>query len=273
MKQLLCFYISIIKRHPVIVGLLACLAVFLLLRWYPTEMFRQRAANLVAILIGTLVLDSYFLFQTNKTDPIKIFKPKSELILSGISVLTELVWLHFEFSGYNERLIGIPRLIWMVVGLGCMYNLIIALIFLFGFKYKLKDLGFRCAYIWAALPVIFIFGAVSWFFGTWTDINSIIHTYGSPLKTLLIGVFIAALPEEFSRFIWQTRMGVLLRNSAVGWLLASILWCALHYPRIPNCEYLLAILPFGLFWGYVTYRTRSILPSVLIHGTNMWRWC
>lgn len=235
-------------------------------------MFRLRAANLVAILIGALALDSYLLFKTNKTDVVHIFKPKSELILCGASLLIALIWLHLQFSGYNERLTGMPRLVWMILGLSCVFNLTIALVLLFGFKYRLKDLGFRCAYFWTALPVIFIFAAVSWLFGAWSDFHSIMHSFGTPVKTLLVGIASAALPEEFFRFIWQTRLGSLLKNRAVGWLLASMLWSALHYPRIPYPEYLLALLPFGLFWGYVTYRTRSILPSVLIHGTNLWRW-
>jgi membrane protease YdiL (CAAX protease family) len=30
------------------------------------------------------------------------------------------------------------------------------------------------------------------------------------------------------------------------------------------------IVPLGLTWGYLTYRTRGLLPAVLVHGTNFW---
>jgi len=26
----------------------------------------------------------------------------------------------------------------------------------------------------------------------------------------------------------------------------------------------------GLLWGYMTHRTKSLLPAVLVHGFNLW---
>ena len=30
------------------------------------------------------------------------------------------------------------------------------------------------------------------------------------------------------------------------------------------------IVPLGLMWGYITYRTKSLLPATLVHGLNVW---
>jgi hypothetical protein len=30
------------------------------------------------------------------------------------------------------------------------------------------------------------------------------------------------------------------------------------------------IIPIGLMCGYLTHRTKSIIPSVLVHGSNFW---
>ena len=30
------------------------------------------------------------------------------------------------------------------------------------------------------------------------------------------------------------------------------------------------IIPIGLMWGYLTYRTKSLLPATIVHGANFW---
>jgi membrane protease YdiL (CAAX protease family) len=30
------------------------------------------------------------------------------------------------------------------------------------------------------------------------------------------------------------------------------------------------IIPIGLLWGYITWRTKSLFPSVVVHGFNLW---
>lgn len=31
-----------------------------------------------------------------------------------------------------------------------------------------------------------------------------------------------------------------------------------------------SILPLGLMWGYITYRTKSLIRTTLVHGFNVW---
>jgi membrane protease YdiL (CAAX protease family) len=94
----------------------------------------------------------------------------------------------------------------------------------------------------------------------------------------IVSFLMAALPEEFFRMIWQTRLGTLLKNLATGWLIASVVWSFLHVPNFsadaPNILQPLRsafdMVPLGLFWGYATHRSQSILPSICFHGTNFW---
>jgi hypothetical protein len=30
------------------------------------------------------------------------------------------------------------------------------------------------------------------------------------------------------------------------------------------------LIPLGLLWGYMTHRTKSILPATFVHGLNVW---
>ena len=88
----------------------------------------------------------------------------------------------------------------------------------------------------------------------------------------------AALPEEFFRWVWQTRVAACFNNRAAAWLIASVLWATLHAPveyaqshsLAAVATYIMGIVPIGLLWGYLTMRTQSILPSVLLHCVNLW---
>lgn len=86
------------------------------------------------------------------------------------------------------------------------------------------------------------------------------------------------LVEEFLRMALQSRVGVLLGNSAAGWFLAALPWSLLHVPMwyaksgdlSEAFAAALCIVPIGLLWSYVTVRTGSLVPAVLIHGFNLW---
>ena len=76
----------------------------------------------------------------------------------------------------------------------------------------------------------------------------------------------------------QRRIGALLKNVGLGWLLITIIWALMHVPKWYSENHSLTetilssirIIPIGLMWGYINHRTKSILPAMLIHGTNFW---
>ncbi|MFZ1457710.1 MAG: CPBP family intramembrane glutamic endopeptidase, partial [Saprospiraceae bacterium] len=86
-----------------------------------------------------------------------------------------------------------------------------------------------------------------------------------------------ALFEEFSRFVIQSRFEKIIKTSGISILFATTIWAFMHFPvtvykgaNISNTiVYCIQIIPLGFVWGYLTQRTKSILPSTLIHGLNL----
>ena len=154
----------------------------------------------------------------------------------------------------------------------------LALFELFVMKYKWTELGVRLRGFAPALTIVICFvllAVLSRTIGIAFH-GEMMRAHGSVVIPLVAG-FESALSEEFFRFIWQTRLGALLDNSACGWLIASLLWACLHTPQLHGhggwlsaFDFALNIAPTGLLWGYATHRTRSILPSVVLHGLNYW---
>src|SRR5205807_1639891 len=109
--------------------------------------------------------------------------------------------------------------------------------------------------------------------------RSFFHSYGF-WSVLTVGIFQAVFPEEFIRMLLQTRLEKVLRYPGLGFSAASFLWASLHVPMLwsqnPQWTFWRAvcapwtIIPIGLLWGYITHRTKSLLPAILLHGFNLW---
>jgi membrane protease YdiL (CAAX protease family) len=96
----------------------------------------------------------------------------------------------------------------------------------------------------------------------WDEFGSVTSLIGSGL--------LAAFSEEFLRMTWQTRQGALLKNPA-AWFITAWIWSLLHFPNYGSLHSCLEIVPEGLMWGYVMFRTRSLLPTMILHmGNIMW---
>jgi membrane protease YdiL (CAAX protease family) len=95
---------------------------------------------------------------------------------------------------------------------------------------------------------------------------------------LLKGVIGAALFEEFTRFIIQSRFNKVFNSSGISILVASTIWAFMHFPVTyfkssdlsGTLIYCFQIIPLGFLWGYLTHRTKSIVPSTIVHGLNLW---
>jgi membrane protease YdiL (CAAX protease family) len=108
--------------------------------------------------------------------------------------------------------------------------------------------------------------------------HSVIRAWGL-MGLLLTGIVEAALPEEFVRMLLQTRLGSTLKNKGLGFVLATFLWASMHIPigfrdSKAGPWHVIAgawvIMPMGFLWGYITHRTKSLFPSILMHGLNLW---
>jgi membrane protease YdiL (CAAX protease family) len=176
-------------------------------------------------------------------------------------------------SGYT-----IPSAILRLAAVSTVFNIPLVLVLLI-LRYRLGDLGVRFRGFVPVPLVILCFGVPAAGFSPSSLTMKAAYDEAGSIWGLLSGSLgAAALPEEFFRFVWQTRVGAFLHNRAAGWLIASVLWAALHIPNeygdshslAGTLAYTVSIIPLGLLWGYLTMRTGSILPSVLLHGTNVW---
>ncbi len=156
------------------------------------------------------------------------------------------------------------------------------LIYLLFKKYSLKQLGF------ITNPLIYLFlGVIIWgltgLFAYVFNEKGIIWSAGLKelngfLGLLLQGVIGAALVEEFSRFVIQSRLQKVLHTTGMPILIATVIWAFLHFPAnyfkgttlADNLSHCIRIIPIGFVWGYLTQRTKSMMPAVLAHGFNLW---
>tara|TARA_R110002049_G_scaffold63062_1_gene167838 strand:- start:433 stop:954 length:522 start_codon:yes stop_codon:yes gene_type:complete len=146
-------------------------------------------------------------------------------------------------------------------------------------KYTLKELGIlRFNFWYVSLPLIVLIGGVAYLiFPDGLQFQDVLKTNGY-LAFITLGFLTASIPEEITRVLLQTRLYGLLKNKSFAWFSASFVWALFHIPVFmfngsnyyDACISALGILPLGLLWGYLNERYRSILPSVIIHGTNLW---
>jgi membrane protease YdiL (CAAX protease family) len=234
----------------------------------------QAIAYLLAIALSVLAIDAVLLRRPVAVKPLPIRHARAELFIAFLSFLVALAWLCSRFvAAYT-----IPSVILRLAAVSAVFNIPLALAVLI-LRYWPGDLGFRFRGFVPVPLVILCFGVLAAVCSPSSiTLKEAYQEAGSSGGLLWMSFGEAALPEEFFRFVWQTRAEVSLDNRAAGWLMASVLWAVLHMPiafgdshsLTGTLTYALCIVPLGLLWGYLTMRTPSILPSVLLHGLNIW---
>jgi membrane protease YdiL (CAAX protease family) len=247
----------------------------------PTREYLQFAFYLIAVWLGAFLTDLIVLAFPRLAVgfPIKRNKVQEALIILAFTAMALVPLLirygpHWPIHNIFERLAFVGGLFFFTffIGLACVY--------LFVYCYRLSELGVNLRYWYLAVLIHAVFGIItltvapekshwiSWFRseGVWS--------------VLITGVLQAAIPEEFMRMMLMTRIGALVRNSGLGLFVATFLWASLHIPsfssQAPNWTFWRAlvspwgIIPIGMLWGYTTHRTKSLCPSVLLHGFNLW---
>ncbi|MBK7941600.1 MAG: CPBP family intramembrane metalloprotease [Flavobacteriales bacterium] len=146
-------------------------------------------------------------------------------------------------------------------------------------KYKPRELGLRFnSMCWVFLPVLLITAGAAYLADPDDFTVGTLLASEGVLGALVTGFITAGLSEEFVRMALQTRVGAYLRNPPLAWLFATLVWAFLHSPNWyakggDLYEALMGavrIIPLGLMWGYITHRTKSLLPATLVHGMNVW---
>ncbi len=264
-----------VKNNKSISVALLLLALMVVYIGYQSGHLKQSLVYLPALWLCTFIIDLY-LFWKPSQQTFEVKNSKRESLYIILSAILGSVFLLIRFSGHWEQFTGLTKLMVMPLLL-CTFPIALAVIMLV-LKYKPKDLGFRLPFLIPALPVIFIIGLSTYFIAPLNIKFTEAISQEGLLATLFTGIITAALAEEFWRLLAQTRLAVLFNNAALGWLIASIIWAFMHTPKwyyeshnfYETIFGAIRIIPIGLMWGYMTYKTKSIFPAILVHGTNLW---
>jgi len=225
-------------------------------------------------------------FFTKRIPPkneIEVKEPKKELLLIVLFSLLGVVFITINFYlKSNSEQIGF--LIRLPILLGMLFFTVpvgIA-IYLLMKKYKIPQLGIRFKPIEYLLLGLLIWGLTGLFAFIFNKSGILwVEGYkelGGVSGIILQGVIGAGLVEEFSRFVIQSRFERVFRISGFNILFATTIWAFMHFPvnyfkggQVSEIiTYCIQIIPIGFIWGYLTHRTKSIVPATLAHGINLW---
>lgn len=207
-----------------------------------------------------------------------VVRPRAEFLTLSVFVAFSALGMHARF-GVLEGLAPRPaQLVLLVVGMLCLLQ-IVPVLWLAWRGYRANALGVRWTGMSAALACAAVVAATALSVdpagaplvkavraGAWAE-----------LALVIAGAAPQVIAEEVLRLTLQTRIAALTKNAALGWLLATLPWALLHIPAwIDNGDSLqgavggaLRIVPIGLMWGFLTWRTGSIVPALLAHQLNV----
>lgn len=225
-------------------------------------------------------------FFTKRKPPkneIEVKQPKNEMLLillfSLLGVISITINFYLKSSGEQIGfLIRLPVLLgifFFTFPLGIAIYLLVK-------KYKIAQLGLSFKPLSYLLLGLLIWGITGLFAFLFNKSGIIwVEGYkelGGVSGIILQGVIGAGLVEEFSRFIMQSRFDRVFKLNGFNILFATTIWSFMHFPKnffeggqaTDIVIYCIQIIPIGFIWGYLTHRTKSIVPATLAHGLNLW---
>lgn len=273
-------FIKIFKNHYLSIILFSIVSIVVISIAIAKDKWYESLVYLFTIGCSFLIIEFIYFKKRPSNEMWKIKNPKIEtyVIIFCVSVTILLGILRFIVIEDFNSLNIIINIAIKIAALLFIYPILLFIYFKILKKYKFKEIGFSIKYFWIAIPVIICFGLISNFLlPEQVQFTDTIQKHGV-LALITLGFLTAAIPEEFTRMLFQTRLSRILKNKGVGWFIASSIWALAHIPIFYNQSSSfydafitsIGILPIGLFWGYLTERSKSIIPSILIHGTNLW---
>lgn len=266
-------------RHPVVTAAVAAIVVVIVWTAELESNVGRAVAYLAVIALSVGAIDLVLDRSGGRPVPsIRVRGLGLETTVLAVSFLGGLVWLTSRFVWNYRPESAIGRLLWLAMLAATVFNALPAVLLL-ARRYGLGDLGLKPRGLEATPVVMILFaGTATLLFPGATTWRAIVQESGGSVWAVIETALLAAVPEEFFRFAWQTRAGQGLKQPATGWLLASLLWATLHGPKdwdethsvVQTLTGIANIVPLGLLWGYLTHRTGSFLPSVVLHATNVW---
>jgi len=277
-KATFLFQLTNIKENLLTFFLILTTALVTIYIGYRHETLKQSLTYLGVIWFFSFIIDLYTLLRPTK-DIFVVRQPKRESFYFIASFTLGLVFLFFRFSPSIDwqhlntlvRLAVLPLILFV-------FPVALAIILLL-LKYKPTDLGFRLNGLILVIPIILISALVNRIVSPQSlTYDALVAETGGVLGALFMGIIAAGLSEEFFKMVGQTRLGEFMNNFGLGWFITVVIWAFMHAPKwysedLDMTEAILGsirIIPIGLMWSYLTHRTKSILPSVIVHGTNFW---
>ena len=274
-------HLHIIRNYPAAIAIALASALCVLYCGHLTHKTAHAILYLVAVWLCALATDVVVNLHPSPAIgfPIHYSSAQESAVILTCTALGQ-VFLYVRFSALWNAIQG-PSKDALITLLVFTYPIVLALIYLFFYRYKPSELGINLRFWYLPLLIHLLWGGIA----ITTAMNTVIwHSYiqqNGIVGTLFTGVICAALAEEFTRMLLQTRLGALFRNKGMGFVTATLLWACIHIPMshpqtkegtIPLLFFikLATIIPHGLLWGYMTHRTKSLLPAVLVHGLNLW---
>lgn len=225
-------------------------------------------------------LGSEIIYVSSSFPPInwKIKKGRRELVFVCMVQTLAIALMIYVFGFVDpSEASKVHMIFFQVLRLVVVFPTALLIYFLAIQKYRLKEIGFNFHYWFVAIPIIILLGGISFLlFPDGLQFKMMYQQHGF-LAFIGLGFLTAALPEELMRNLFQTRLSTVI-SKPVSWFIVSFIWALTHIPSFgaQNQDYVKAswnaigILPLGLLWGYLNERYKSIIPSILIHGTNLW---
>lgn len=270
--------IDAIKNHKLIFAGIVVAVGITCYTGYRHDTLKQAIAYFCAMWLSMLVTDIYTLWNpANKEFPVKNASKEAFFALLCIAIGVLSLLLRFDLLDWT-KVMGLIKIAIAIPLILFVFPIGLAIVMLLQ-KYKPADLGLRWQGMWLVIPIVLIVSLTAHFFApnrlTW---DMLMKEQGNIFMLFFTGVITAGLSEEFTKMILMTRLGKLWNNYAAGWFASIVIWAFLHAPKwygenndiVETCLSSIRIIPIGLMWTYVTYRTKSILPATLIHGTNFW---
>jgi membrane protease YdiL (CAAX protease family) len=270
--------LSQLRASKLTTTLLTLIAASTLIEGYRADHIGKSVAYLLAMWLCTIVVDMYVLWYPPQYK-IEVRKPKREGLYVIICLLLGFLFFYIRYFSPIPwmEMPGIVRILTIPL-LAFIYPIALAIIFL-SLRYKLPELGLRFKDTLVALPIIAIVSCTALLVAPDDiTISEVINEAGGIPMAIFQGFILAALSEELWRIIVQTRLGGLFGDRGLGWIIATIIWAFMHLPSrlgmihtVSDAYFgFISIAPIGLMWGYMTHRTKSIIPSIVAHGTNVW---
>lgn len=273
-------HLGIVRAYPTAALIVVLSGMIPLYFGHGVHRTKQAIAYLFAVWFCAFLIDVVVNSRPRKAVGFPIKRDaKREAVFVVTCTLLGLVFLVIRFGGRWNTMPPVHRLVWLSL-VPFAYPIVLALIYLLYYRYKPRELGANLHYWYLPMLLHPIWGTITLAVAPdrshW---RSFIHDNGV-VGLVWTGLVSAALCEEFTRALLQTRLGVAFGNKGLGFVAATFIWASLHIPvtlsqnptanvwRIVIGSW--GLIPIGLLWGYMTHRSKSLVQAVFMHGLNFW---